>query len=156
MTREATSSSGLTRRQLILGGAGAALVVGIGAAFTGPGQTVLDALPFVGDRQPLDRTPMSERVGERFTTHTGDGERVVLTLSEVGDLSSTSSADNFEGQFVARFRGPANATLNQDTYRFGTESFGDVDIFVVPGAIEEHGADYSAVFNRMVTEVVAP
>jgi hypothetical protein len=147
---------GLSRRQILLGGAGAVVAAGVGLSLAGPGRGLLDVLPFVGGgaHQPLDRTPMSERIGETFTTRDGEGTRITLTLSAVDDLPAPAETHNLEGQFVARFRGPRDSPLPQDTYRFGTASFGDVDVFVVPGAADELGIDYSAVFNRMQSEVM--
>jgi hypothetical protein len=149
------ATGGLSRRQLLLGGAGAIVAAGVGLSLTAPGRSLFDALPFVGDaRRPLDRTPMAERLGERFATHDADGNRVVLTLAAVEDLPARSQTYNVEGQFVARFQGPRDAPLSQNTYRFSTETFGEVDVFVVPGAIgDETAIDYSATFNRMFTEV---
>lgn len=160
MTIEASSipSPGLNRRQLLIAGAGAALAAGIGLSVTSSGRGLLGALPLLGHTtHPLDRTPMSDRIGERFATRDPDGNRVDLTLASVANLpaasSTSASAGNLEGQFVARFTGPRGTPLTQNTYRFSTSSFGDVDIFIVP---ERAGDDpdlaYSAVFNRLATE----
>ena len=146
----------LSRRQLLFGGAGAIVAAGVGLSIAGPGRGLLDVLPFVGGgaHQPLDRTPMSERLGETFTTRDTTGSRVELTLAAVEDLPPSSPMGNIEGQFVARFQGPHDRRLAQDTYRFGTHSFGDVDVFIVPDpGGDEMVASYSAVFNRMVSEV---
>jgi hypothetical protein len=155
MSTEPSTTNRLSRRQILFGGAGAVVAAGVSLSLTGQGRGLLDLLPFVegGPRQPLDRTPMSERIGETFTARDGEGTRVVLTLSAVDDLPIPSQTHNFEGQFVARFRGPLDTPLTQDTYRFNAASFGDVDVFIVPGAVDELGIDYSAVFNRMPPEV---
>jgi hypothetical protein len=158
MTTESVpiATGGLSRRQLLLGGAGAVVAAGVGLSLTASGRSLFDALPFVGDaHRTLDRTPMSERLGERFATHDIDGNRVVLTLAAVEDLPAPSQTYNAEGQFVARFHGPRETPLSQYTYRFSTVSFGDVEVFVVPGAIGDGTAiGYSATFNRMLTEVM--
>jgi hypothetical protein len=147
---ESTASPRVSRRQLIIGGAGAALIAGLGVSLSTNGRGLLDALPFVGgDKAPLDRTPMAARIGETFTTKTDDGDRVVLTLAAIDDLPAAANTDNAEGQFVARFHGPADRPLPQNTYRFDTDSFGGVDVFVVPGAANAE-FQYSATFNRML------
>jgi len=156
MTIEAEPATrGLSRRQLLLGGAGALVVAGVGLSRTWSGRGLFEALPFIGGEQhPLDRTPMAEHIGETFTTRDADGARVDLTLAAVDDLPAPSQTDNVEGQFVARFHGPRDTPLTQDTYRFNTHSFGNVEVFVVPGAIGDEAAiSYSATFNRMLTEV---
>jgi len=157
MTIEAEPAArGLSRRQLLFAGAGAIVVAGAGLSRTAPGRSLFDALPFVGhEHRPLDRTPMAERIGDTFTTRDAEGARVVLRLASVEDLPAPSQTSNLEGQFVARFHGPRDTPLTQDTYRFSTDSFGDVDVFVVPGAIgNEDAIAYSATFNRMPTNQV--
>ena len=85
-----------------------------------------------------------------------NGSRIDLTLASVEDLPPSSPTGNLEGQFLARFHGPQDHRLTQDTYRFGTQSFGDVDVFIVPDPVSDaHLASYTAVFNRMVSEVTA-
>jgi hypothetical protein len=146
----------LSRRQILFGGAGAVVAAGVGLSLAGPGRGLLDALPFLGrgPHQPLDRTPMSERIGETFTTRDATGSRIDLTLAAVEDLPPSSPMGNLEGQFLARFYGPHDQRLPQDTYRFGTHSFGDVDVFIVPDpGANDTAASYAAVFNRMVSEV---
>jgi hypothetical protein len=156
MTTEVSPAPrGLSRRQILFGGAGAVVAAGVGLSLAGPGRGLLDVLPFVGGgaHQPLDRTPMSERIGETFTTRDTNGSRIDLTLAAVEDLPPSSPMGNLEGQFVARFHGPQNQRLAQDTYRFGTQSFGDVDVFIVPDPVGDEMVSYTAVFNRMVSEV---
>ena len=155
-TEVPAAPSGLSRRQILFGGAGAVLAVGVGLSAAGPGRGLLDALPFVGGgaHHPLDRTPMSERIGERFATHDAEGSRVDLTLAAVEELPQSTQLYNLEGQFLARFHGPQDRRLPQDTYRFATRSFGNVDVFIVPDPTADAvAASYSAVFNRMVSEV---
>jgi hypothetical protein len=137
----------VSRRRLI-GGAGALLATGAVFGTTGPGQRLLDQLPMFAPAQPLDRTPMAGHIGERFVTHVPEHGRVALTLELVGNLPGAPSGS--EGQFVARFGGPASAPLAQSTYRFATSSFGDVDVFVVPGTTNDPAVlSYTAVFNRL-------
>jgi hypothetical protein len=142
----------ISRRRLI-GGAGSLLATGAVFASTSPGQRLLDQLPFLAPTQPLDRTPMAAHLGERFVTDTAEFGRVALTLDAVTDLDAAPTGA--EGRFVARFIGPASAPLGQSTYRFATATFGEVDVFVVPGAAGRDPAamSYTAVFNRL--EVVA-
>ena len=91
---------------------------------------------------------MAGHIGERFVTHVAEHGRVALTLDVVGDLDGAPSGS--EGQFVARFGAPASAPLAQNTYRFATASFGDVDVFVVPGTTDDPAViSYTAVFNRL-------
>ena len=137
----------ISRRRLI-GGSGAVLATGGLFGASGPGQRLLDQLPFFAPAQPLDRTPMAERIGERFVTDVAGHGRVTLTLAGVGDVLGAASGS--EGQFVARFVGPAGVPLGQGTYRFVTSSFGDVDVFVVPGVTDDSAVvSYTAVFNRL-------
>src|SRR3954447_14521533 len=124
----------MSRRQILVGGAGVVVAAGVGLSMAGAGEGLLNALPFVGSgsHHPLDRTPMAERIGERFATHDADGARVDLTLAAVQPLPASTQPNNHEGQFLARFAGPPDKPLPQNTYQFATRSFGDVDVFIVP------------------------
>jgi hypothetical protein len=140
----------VSRRALLAGGAGAAVLAGVGLA-TPIGRQLLDALPIIGgDDAALDRTPMGDRIGARFTTRDVDQRRVDLILSAIEDLPSPNQIVNMEGQFIARFEGPQDRPLTQNTYRFDTDGFGSVDLFIVPvGGPGVVAGRYEALFNRI-------
>jgi hypothetical protein len=140
----------VSRRALLAGGAGAAVLAGVGLA-TPIGRQLLHALPFVGNGDAtLDRTPMQARIGARFTTRDVDERTVDLFLASIDDLPPSNQIVNLEGQFVARFTGPQDRLLTQNTYRFDTEGFGSVELFVVPvGGPGVAPGSYEALFNRI-------
>ena len=47
-TEPVPAPPGLTRRQILFGGAGAVVAAGVGLSLAGPGRGLLDVLPFVG------------------------------------------------------------------------------------------------------------
>lgn len=154
MSERAQDRPRVSRRALLAGGGGIAVLAGLGLV-TPAGRQLLDSLPLIGgDRAPLDRTPMSERIGAKFTTVDESDQRVELTLAAIDDLppvhgGAPSQVDR-EGQFVARFTGPSDRLLRQNTYRFDTEGFGSVDLFVVPvGGPGVASGQYEALFNRI-------
>lgn len=52
--------------------------------------------------------------------------------------------------FSLLFCGPAEAFLQQRTYRFTHEQLGAFDLFIVPVGKETDGFRYEAIFNRLV------
>ena len=147
MTQTLTSSR-LGRREVIVGAGVAALA----ATFAGPGRGLLDNLPFVGgSAEPFNRSPLSERIGERFRVVAGAAEGAIVEIREIVELPVSRIADA-ENQFAVRFAGIRGSELVQGTYEFATDSFGRLPLFVtpltVPGAAEPL---YEAIVNRITS-----
>ena len=88
-------------------------------------------------------------VGQAFTLDAGEEGKLDLTLTEVRALTAESAPDaDVRAPFALDFRGPADPTLLQGTYRLHNEALGPLDIFIVPVARDEDGGtDYEAIFT---------
>jgi len=70
---------------------------------------------------------------------------VDVQLTEVREGRSTDECE----QFSLLFKGPAEPLLTQKMYEVENSRMGHFDLFLVPVAANENGADYEAVFTRL-------
>jgi len=85
------------------------------------------------------------REGSHFSVLDVAGN-VELTLEGVEMVEGPPSIE----QFSLFFSGPAAAQLEQRTYRLNEPSLGDVEIFLVPVALDGDRIELQACFNLMV------
>jgi hypothetical protein len=137
---------GLSRRDLLVGGA-AALVVAAAAP------RLVGTLTSGGGpdwERTLVRSAFVELLGTSFLVTDAAGGELRLELAEVSDLPWSGAPALHEGQFVASFTGPADRSLDQATYQVRNLRFGTFPLFLVPTRPAADGSRrYEAVFNRI-------
>lgn len=75
------------------------------------------------------------------------GELALHTeLIQVTELGA-AAANTQRRPFSIIFRGPKNPRLPQMIYKVTHEKLGELEIFLVPVAVDEKGYQYEAVFN---------
>jgi Domain of unknown function (DUF6916) len=94
----------------------------------------------------LTRDAFQPQVGTRFLVSRPPAEAVALELVEIRDLGGPPESGR---SFAVLFRGPGDAPLAQGTYEVGHGAMGTFALFVVPVGVDESGAQYEAVFNRL-------
>ena len=99
---------------------------------------------------PMDRETFAGHAGSEFTFHLA-GQAATMTLQEVQDRRRPAALAQPNGEcFALRFRGPADAALEQGTYRVEHARLGAFDLFIVPTGADAHGRFFEALFNRTV------
>ena len=83
-------------------------------------------------------------VGTVFTVHRADGDPLCVELMAATELPGRGEC------FSLVFRGPADAPLDQRTYRVQHPALGDFPLFLVPlGPAAGGGLEFEAVVNRL-------
>jgi Domain of unknown function (DUF6916) len=95
----------------------------------------------------LTREAFEPHVGTRFLVSRSPAETVALELVEVRDLVGPPAET--DRSFAMLFRGPSGAPLGQGTYEVQHDSVGAFPLFIVLLGVNEGGAQYEAVFNRL-------
>jgi hypothetical protein len=96
------------------------------------------------DLAALTLATFEPRVGEAFTLHADDEEKLALTLREATMLGERPGGrDAFSVVFV----GPSEPVLPQAIYRLRHDELGALEIFIVPIAQDAEGTSYEAVFT---------
>lgn len=94
----------------------------------------------------LTSRDFSGLVGELFEVTAPDGERLELTLIEVGE-SGSAPPGVARAPFFVHWRGPGHRLLSQGTYPIAHAGLGLLELFIVPIAKEADGFRYEAVFS---------
>lgn len=83
-------------------------------------------------------------VGSTFSVDLGEGQSVVLHLTEAVDRTQANSPGE---QFALTFEGPLHPALSQATYALRHDVLGRQEIFLVPMSADGRSRSYEAVFN---------
>ena len=98
----------------------------------------------------LGTTPkatFAENLNTRFRASHND-IAFELELIEIVDRRSTPRQE----QFSLMFRAPADAAVQQGTYRLEHDRLESGDLFLVPVSKDDTGIVYQAVFNRLIDQ----
>ena len=83
---------------------------------------------------------------QKFLIHVGEAaprEAELLQVTELGAAGPNAQRKPFS----LIFRGPRERRLPQRIYKVQHEQLGEMEIFLVPVAVDEKGYQYEAVFN---------
>ena len=94
--------------------------------------------------EPLTVDDFRPHVGETFVVRAEDGAGPELEMVEARGLGESFRERE---AFALLFRGPAEPALPQATYRLDHDRLGALEIFIVPVACSDAGADYEAIFT---------
>jgi hypothetical protein len=98
----------------------------------------------------ISRDQFAQQVDSRFHVELDGGVGVDLMLTEVTpQMIQRAAAQSYES-FSLFFSGPKEPVLPQKIYTLKHEVLGTLDLFLVPVGIDQRGAQYQAVFNRML------
>ena len=90
----------------------------------------------------------SEHLNTKFSVKVDSAEPVELELVDLVVRKSEPNEQAGMERFSTFFYGPANFFLPQQTYDMTHPEMGELQIFLVPVALDERGYRYEAVFNR--------
>lgn len=135
------ASGAITRRSLLLAGAGAAAAAAIPNIATA-------AAKKVAKRSHLDRSTWEPLVGTLLETRNLGLPRVPIVLAAISDMPvSHGQTDRVrERTFALVFRGPAGQPLADATHRLFVPGLGKIDIWFSSAREIEGGWEYVAVF----------
>jgi hypothetical protein len=85
-----------------------------------------------------------DSIKTRFTVRVEQGPSFELELNDVVDHGSTAKQEQFSLIFLA----PKNAHQWQGIYSLDHPTLGNVELFLVPIALDEAGLHFEAVINR--------
>jgi Domain of unknown function (DUF6916) len=136
-------SGAITRRSLLLAGAGVAATAAIPKVAIAAGKRV--ARP-----SHLDRSTREPLVGTVLETRNRGLDRVPLVLLKIGDpATSYGQNDKFlERSFSLVFRGPAGQPLADGTHILFVPGVGKIEIWFSSAHLTEEGWEYVAVFSN--------
>ena len=108
---------------------------------------VLASLPYQG-KIPLkfSREAFQPHEGKEFFIDLGT-EKISAELIDVSDMLETSDGVKESRQFSLVWRGPAEAVIEQGTYKVSHPELGEADLFLVPIGPDKEGMRYEAVFT---------
>ncbi len=86
----------------------------------------------------------SEHLGGAFRVYPEDSEPLGVELISANEVGEESEGGR---PFSVVFRGGADVSLRQRTYRMEHAGIGEFEIFLVPIGPDEKGPRYEAVFN---------
>ena len=92
----------------------------------------------------LTHENFAAQLNTNFRVQVGEANAVDLILSEVSELKTSPSQE----QFSIVFRGPLEVFLGQGGRQFEHDEMGRFDLFIVPINKNDNGFYYEAVFNR--------
>ena len=145
----------ISRRKFLRAGTLVALSAAIPVSVFGQNRKARDVNP--GDQLPAQTDPLAHYTRSAFSSYVNSifqlytGYSVVeVELAEVKDLMPAgASTANGRECFSLLFRGGSKA-LPQNTYRIEHPSLGSFQLFLVPGAPDDNGAQsYIAIINRL-------
>lgn len=144
-------SGAITRRALLLAGAGAAATVAIP-------KVAVAATKGITAPSHLDRSTWEPLVGAILETRNSGSPRVPLLLVSIGDpATSYGHKDRFlERSFSLVFRGPAGQPLADATHRLFVPGVGKVDVWFSSANLTEDGWEYVVVFSNSRLRQRAP
>lgn len=88
-------------------------------------------------------------VGQRFTIDGGELGTIELELIDAATHDPAAAAADETGTrspFTAKFKGPSDPVLAQQICRLENDSFGELELFIVPHGRDAAGTTYEAVF----------
>jgi hypothetical protein len=143
-------SGQITRRSLLLAGAGAAAVAAIP-------DIALAAKEKLLRRSHLDRSTWEPLVGTALWVRNRGVAPVQLTLVKVGDLDPPKQTEAFkEKAFYLVFQGPADQPLAADTHLIKIEGIGKVSVWFSSARQIPEGWEYVAVFANAKAKARPP
>ena len=83
----------------------------------------------------------------KFSVRLSEEQTLPLELEEVQPFPALTHARGDMERFSLYFRGPADVPLTQRIYRVEHEAMGEMDIFLVPVALDAQGFRYEAVYS---------
>ena len=96
--------------------------------------------------EELTREAFAKNLNTRFRILDKESPTVVeATLAQVREKQSSGEYE----QFSLLFNGPSEPLLSQKTYELEHGTMGSFELFLVPISVDEKGACYEAVFNRL-------
>jgi hypothetical protein len=133
----------ITRRALLLAGAGSAAIAAIPSFATAAGKRL-------AQRSHLSRSTWEPLVGTVLETRNRGLPRVPLLLLKISDFpTSYGQTDKFlERTFALVFRGPAGQPLAEATHVFFVPGVGKVDIWFSSVRLTDEGWEYIAIFSN--------
>jgi hypothetical protein len=133
----------ITRRSLLLAGAGVAATAAIPKVAIAAGKKV-------ARRTHLDRSTWEPLVGTVVETRNRGLARVPLLLFKIGDpATSYGQTEKFrERTFTLAFRGPAGQPLADGTHTLFVPGVGKVEIWFSSAHLTGDGWEYVAVFSN--------
>jgi hypothetical protein len=133
----------ITRRTLLLAGAGTAAAAAIPSIATAAGKRL-------AQRSHLVRSTWEPLVGTVLETRNRGLPRVPLLLLKISDFpTSYGQTDKFlERTFALVFRGPAGQPLAEATHVFFVPGVGKVDIWFSSSRLTDEGWEYVAIFSN--------
>ena len=93
----------------------------------------------------FEHSKFAAAVGEAFILTTGDGNELTLTLFKVNDARELPR----QVSFSIVFEGPENTRFEQGLYSLRNETFGEMELFIVPVNEKDGRAHLEAVFNLL-------
>ena len=141
LTGFAAPSGEITRRSLLLAGAGVAAAAAIPNAAVAAGKKV--ARP-----SHLDRSTWEPLVGTILETRNRGLARVPLVLARIDDAAvSYGNTEKFRRRsFTLVFRGPSGQPLLPGTHKLFVPRVGKVDVWLSSADLGDDGWTYTAVF----------
>jgi hypothetical protein len=100
----------------------------------------------------LTQEAFTQHLHTKFRVRLTEERATLLELEEVKPFPALSHARKDMERFSLYFNGPGEVPLPQSIYRLEHEQMGEVDIFLVPVALDEHGYHYEAVFSYFKEE----
>jgi hypothetical protein len=150
MTGPAPLRGQITRRTLLLAGAGVAATAAIP-------DIALAAKEKVLGKSHLDRSAWEPLVGTQLDVRNRGFTPVPVTLVKVGDLSPVKQTDGYkERAFYLVFQGPADAPLAADTHTIKVPGIGKVNVWFSSARQVPEGWEYVAVFANAKVRARAP
>ena len=95
----------------------------------------------------FDKSLFAENLHTKFLVRVDEDRTVELELTQI---TESNSAPNYE-QYALVFRGPADVYLPQQIHPLEHQRLGTMSVFLVPIGRDEHGFEYEAIFNRIIS-----
>lgn len=150
MTGPAAPSGHITRRTLLLAGAGAAAAAAIP-------DIALAAKEKVLGKSQNDRSAWEPLVGTQLFVRNRGFTPVPITLVKIGDLSPEKQTDAYkERAFYLVFHGPADAPLAADTHTIKVPGVGKAGVWFSSARQIDGAWEYVAVFANAKVRGRAP
>ena len=97
-------------------------------------------------KNSMTQAIFSELLDQCFTARTLSGESIELQLVEVKPLRASEGSPNQE-PYSLLFRGPADSSLSQQTFRLQHEVAGTFSLFLTRVMGQGEGSFFEAIFN---------
>lgn len=96
--------------------------------------------------ESLTRDKFNEQINTKFQIYFSPDKPVETELIEVSELVSRPRQESFS----LVFRAPPDVEAGQGNYKTEHQSMGEFALFLVPMGNSEKGAEFEAVFNRLL------